>query len=434
MSAIAEVPALTENADSTPAHTLSGWPVLLEALRMATESVAAHKLRSLLTLLGVIIGVASVMIVGAFISGLETYVTENVTNMLGSNTFVVARIAAVNLSREEYEKRLRTHRDLRWDDYEYIRSRSQFADEVSIERPTRRDVHYKNHEVLDTTITGCTANIPRISNINIHSGRFFQEFEFARSLPVCVIGWGVKTELFPTEDPIGRNVKIAGRDYRVVGVQARRGSFLGQNLDNEIYIPATAYAKVFDVRRGWEIRVRTAPGPAFEAAQDEVRTLLRAKHHLRPSQPDDFDILSTEDINQSVGQFTGAIATVVTPITAIALLVGGIVIMNIMLMSVTERTREIGIRKAIGARRRDLLLQFLLESAILGIAGGLLGIMLSYTACYVIEAVSDFTLTITVGYIILALAVSGGVGILAGMYPAFKAARLDPIRALSFET
>ena len=434
MSAIAEVPVLTNQANVKPNHTLSGWPVLLEALRMAIESVMAHKLRSLLTLLGVIIGVASVMIVGAFISGLETYVTDSVTSMMGSNTFIVARIAAVNMNREEFEKRLRTHRDLRWDDYEYIRSRSKFAQEVSIERSTRQDVHYKNLEVLDTTISGASANVPRISNINIHSGRFFQEFEFARSLPVCVIGWGIKTELFPSEDPIGHDVKIAGQKYRVVGLLARRGSFLGQNLDNEIFIPTTAYAKLFGVRRGWELRIKTAPGPEFEAAQDEVRTLLRGKHHLQPSQPDDFDILSADDINQSVGEFTGAIATVVTPITSIALLVGGIVIMNIMLVSVTERTREIGIRKAIGARRRDLLLQFLLESAILGIIGGLLGITLSYTACYVIEALSDFTLTITVGYIILALAVSGGVGILAGMYPAFKAARLDPIQALSFET
>ncbi|HNR38282.1 MAG TPA: ABC transporter permease [Acidobacteriota bacterium] len=434
MSAIADVPALTEKPDVKSDQTLSGWPVLLEALRMAFESVMAHKLRSLLTLLGVIIGVASVMIVGAFISGLETYVTDNVTDLLGSNTFIVARIAAVDLNQEEFEKRLRTHRDLRWDDYEYIRSRSQHAQEVSIERSTRQDVHYKGLEVLDTTINGITANAPRMSNISFHSGRFFQEFEFSRSLPVCVIGWGVKTELFPNEDPIGREVKIAGRNYRVLGVMTRRGSFLGQNLDNQLYIPASAFAKMFDVRRGWTIRVRTAPGPAFEAAQGEVRTLLRGKHHLSPSQPDDFDILSTDEINQSVGQFTGAIATVVTPITAIALLVGGIVIMNIMLMSVTERTREIGIRKAIGARRRDLLLQFLLESAILGIAGGLLGILLSYSVCYLIEALSDFTLTITPGYIILALAVSGGVGILAGMYPAFKAAKLDPIRALSFES
>jgi len=176
MSAIADVPALTEKPDVKSDQTLSGWPVLLEALRMAFESVMAHKLRSLLTLLGVIIGVASVMIVGAFISGLETYVTDNVTDLLGSNTFIVARIAAVDLNQEEFEKRLRTHRALRWDDYEYIRSRSQHAQEVSIERSTRQDVHYKGLEVLDTTINGITANAPRMSNISFHSGRFFQEF------------------------------------------------------------------------------------------------------------------------------------------------------------------------------------------------------------------------------------------------------------------
>ena len=220
----------------------------------------------------------------------------------------------------------------------------------------------------------------------------------------------------------------------MIGVLAKRGSFLGNNQDNEAYIPVTSFTKTFGTRRGWTIRVKTDPGPAFEQGQDEVRSILRAKHNLKPNQEDDFDILSTEAINQSVGQFTGAIASVAIPVMVIALVVGGIVIMNIMLVSVTERTREIGIRKAIGARRRDLLLQFLLESAIMGILGGGFGVALAFGCVFLIETLADWVLTVTPFYIFMSITISGGVGILAGMYPAWKAAKLDPILALSFES
>jgi putative ABC transport system permease protein len=414
--------------------SLSGWPVLGEALKMAVAAIWAHKLRSLLTLIGVIIGVASVMVVGSFISGLETYVTDNITSLLGSNSFIIERVARVNMTYEEYLKIYRTHKDITWDDYETILHKSKFARAVVIQKGTRTDPRYKNRELFDTRITGANADIVEMSNLDLASGRFFQNFEVDRSQAVAVIGWEVRTELFPGEDPIGREIKLGGQDYRVIGVIAKRGSFLGNNQDNEAYIPVTSFQKTFGTRRGWTLRVKTDPGPAFEQGQDEVRAILRAKHNLKPNQEDDFDILSTDQINQSVGQFTAAIASVVTPVTCIALLVGGIVIMNIMLVSVTERTREIGIRKAIGARRRDLLLQFLLESAIMGIMGGAIGILLSYSVVFLIESISDFVLTITPFYIILSLTVSGIVGMLAGMYPAWKAARFDPIRALSFES
>ncbi len=417
----------------TRKHHLRGWAVMGEALKIATASILAHKLRSFLTLIGIIIGVASVMIVGAFISGLETYVTENVTSLLGSNSFTIARIAAVNLTMEEYRERLRTHRNITMDDYRYLADRMQNASIVAVETSTRTDVHYRNRDVFDADLNGTTANIIDISNINVESGRFYLPFEVERSRQVCVIGWGIANELYPDIDPIGRNLKINGQEFRIIGILKKRGSFLGNNMDNELYIPATTYMKMYGLRRGIHIRVKAKSPAVFETAQDEARVLLRNRRHLKPSQRDNFDILSTEDINQSVGQFTGVIATVVTPITMIALVVGGIVIMNIMLVSVTERTKEIGIRKAIGARRRDLLLQFLLEAAILGSLGGLVGIMLSYGTCFAIEKMSDFTLTITPLYIVLSISVSSGIGMAAGVYPAFRAASLDPVVALNKE-
>jgi putative ABC transport system permease protein len=415
-------------------RTLAGWPVLGEALKMAAGAVWTHKLRSFLTLIGVIIGVASVMVVGAIISGLETYVTDNITSALGSNSFIIDRVARVNMTHEEYDKIYRKHKDLTWDDYQAILQKSKLAKAVVIQKGRRTDPRYKSRELFDTRVTGSSANIVEIASLDVISGRFFQSFEVDRAQAVTVIGWELRTALFPGEDPLGRLIKLGGQDYRVIGVLAKRGSFLGNNQDNEAYIPVTSFTKTFGTRRGWTIRVKTDAGPAFEQCQDEVRSILRAKHDLKPNQEDDFDILSTEAINQSVGQFTGAIASVAIPVMVIALVVGGIVIMNIMLVSVTERTREIGIRKAIGARRRDLLLQFLLESAIMGILGGSFGILLAFGCAFLIENLAGWTLTVTPFYIILSLTISGGVGILAGMYPAWKAAKLDPILALSFES
>lgn len=414
-------------------RTLRGWPVFTEALKIAVESITAHKLRSFLTLIGIIIGVASVMIVGAFINGMESYVTDNVTSILGSNSFIVSKVARMNMSHEEWERLNRIHKDLTPDDFDTVRQQSTYAKTVAAEKTARTDVIYKNREVLETRITGCTANLIDMTNVEVEVGRFFQSFEVERARPVCVIGWGIRNELFPSEDPLGKEIKLNGQNYQTIGVLTKRGSFLGNNMDNEVYVPISSFSKTFNYRRGWTLRIKTGPDPDFHLGQDEVRSILRGKHHLRPSEEDDFDILSTDEINQSVEQLGGAVKMVVTPITTISLLVGGIVIMNIMLVSVTERTREIGIRKAIGARRRDLLLQFLLESAILGLIGGLAGVLFSYLICFILKSALDYSVAITGIYILMSVSISGVIGIISGMYPAFKAARLDPIRALSFE-
>ncbi|MBN2431869.1 MAG: ABC transporter permease [Acidobacteria bacterium] len=416
-----------------PKRILSGWPVLGEASKLAISSIWANKLRSLLTLIGVIIGVASVMVVGAFINGFESYVTSNITDLLGSNTFMVSRIMGPNMTLEEFREKQRRNKKVLLEEYQAISGQTEYTAEVVAEIGTRSDIYYQNREFYEASLSGSTSNVIQISNFDVESGRFFMPFEEERSRPVCVLGWGIAQELFPDVDPINKDVKIRSQYFRVVGVLERRGSFMGQSLDDEVYIPITTYHKMFGHNLNITMRVKALTAGVMDAAQDEIRMLMRILRHLKPAQEDTFDIMSTEQLNESVGQFTGAIATVVMPVTALALVVGGIVIMNIMLVSVTERTREIGIRKAIGAKRRDLILQFLIEASFLGFVGGLIGVFLSYSVCFLLSSLIGFTLTITAEYIFLSLTVSGVIGIVSGMYPAIKAANLDPIIALTTE-
>jgi len=417
-----------------PKRILSGWPVLGEAAKLAINSIWVNKLRSLLTLIGVIIGVASVMVVGAFINGFESYVTSNITDLLGSNTFMVSRIMGPNMTMEEFREKQRRNKKVLLEEYEAIYGQTEYAAEVVAETSTRSAIYFQNREFYEARLNGSSANVINISNFDVEAGRFFMPFEEERSRAVCVLGWGIAEELFPDVDPIDKDVKIKGQYFRVVGVLERRGSFMGQSLDDEVYIPITTYHKMFGRNLNITMRVKAMTAGVMNTAQDEIRMLMRILRHLKPAQEDTFDIMSTEQLNESVGQFTGAIATVVMPVTALALVVGGIVIMNIMLVSVTERTREIGIRKAIGAKKRDLILQFLIEASFLGFVGGAIGVLLSYSVCFLLSMLIGFTLTITLFYILLSLTVSGVIGIISGMYPAIKAANLDPIIALTTET
>jgi putative ABC transport system permease protein len=241
----------------------------------------------------------------------------------------------------------------------------------------------------------------------------------------------LRRDLFGPVDVIGKEIKVGGDPFIIIGVEKGKGTFFGQSMDNSIYIPYTQFLKKYGTRQSIGIRVKAPSSDAIESTQDEVRVIMRSKHHLRPNQEDDFDILGSKAMQESVGEFTGAIAAVVTPITCISLLVGGIVIMNIMLVTVTERTKEVGMRKAVGARRRDIMLQFLIESALLASVGGALGLLLGYGIAIIIRSTTPIPMTITFFYIFISLAASGGIGVLFGIYPAHKAAKLDPIVALS---
>jgi putative ABC transport system permease protein len=241
----------------------------------------------------------------------------------------------------------------------------------------------------------------------------------------------VKEKFFPGDDPIGQILRIRGVEFRVVGVEARRGSMFGQSLDNHLYIPISTFQRMYGSRTTLQLHGLAPAKERFQDAIDDARVALRTKRKLKPNEDDDFGLVNLGDVQGEVDQFTGAIAMVVTPITLISLVVGGIVVMNIMLVSVNERTFEIGLRKALGARRREVLVQFLVESAVLCAMGGALGLLLAGAISAAVRAATPIPMTITTGYILLSLAVSGIVGVIAGLYPAWRASRLDPVVALT---
>lgn len=404
----------------------------LDAAKIALQSILAHKLRAFLTLIGIIIGVASVVVVGAAISGLNTYVMDKVGKVLGVNHFMIARMAHQGeLSEEGWEKMNRRNKRLEWDDYEWVRERCALCKEVGAQYETRTDLKHAGKQLFGTEIAGVTANMSEIEDKTISDGRFILPHEVEQSAFVCVIGAELREKFYEGLDPLGKTLNVRGIPMRIVGVEAKRGTMFGQSLDNLVYIPVSTYGKVFGNRQSLQIHGKAYSGAEFTATIEDARTTLRNYHKLQGSLEDDFGLVDTSTLSNSVDSFTGAIAMVVTPITLISLVVGGIVVMNIMLVSVTERTFEIGLRKAIGATRQQILLQFLIESAMLCAIGGVFGLLLAYILSWTISATTPIPMTITLVYIMLSLAISGLIGLTAGIYPAFKAARLDPIKALT---
>jgi putative ABC transport system permease protein len=409
------------------------FAAVFEAFLIAVDSIWNHKLRSVLTLLGIIIGVASVVTVGGAIEGMGAFVWQRLSSTLGSNTFIVARIIGMNRSDEDYEILLKRNKDLYPADMQAVEEKCVGCEAISPMIRGTDNVKRGNRIYYDARISGVNADLPKIQSLDLAEGRFVSNFDVTHSNVNAVIGSKIREELFGPVEAIGKEIKIGDDSFTVIGVEVQNGTMGGQSLDNNVYIPYTSYLKKYGLRRSIQFQVRAPSDKTTDYAQDEVRQILRSRHKLKPNKEDDFDMMASSAIQGFVDNIIGYIAKAIIPITMVSLVVGGIVIMNIMLVTVTERTVEIGTRKAVGAKRSDILLQFLIESALLASIGGILGLLLAYLLSVIIAATVGFPMQITIMYILMAVFTSGGVGLISGIYPAYKASKLSPIVALMRE-
>jgi putative ABC transport system permease protein len=410
----------------------------ITALGLAIDSLRVHKLRTFLTLLGVIIGVSSVVMVGAAIDGMGSYAEETTSKVFGSDSFLMAQMAEPGrATRTERAEKFRRNKPIREADLAYLRLTT--GDRVLYSPYTLRveDAKHQGTTFESSTLVGVSASLPEIREVALTEGRFFTEEEERNRQQVAVIGDELRETLFPALSPIGKTITIRGYDFLVVGVQEKLGSS-GERTqqDNPVYIPATVFFKMYGNRGGFAVfgKARPTSGLTLEEALDLARVSLRTRFHARPGQPDNFDTLTPDSIRAFIENILALVSAVVVPVTAISLVVGGIVIMNIMLVSVTERTREIGVRKSLGARRSNILLQFLIEATLMSAVGGAIGLGLGAAIIAIASHVLEIPLGITPPYAILAIAVSSGVGIISGWYPAARASKLDPVAALRAES
>jgi putative ABC transport system permease protein len=403
---------------------------------LAIDSIRAHKLRSFLTLLGVIIGVASVVLVGAAIDGLGLYAERSTAKAFGTDSYLIGQLLQLGrLTRKERQDKLRYNKPIRMDDVEYLKITTGKDILYSPYRTKGDDVKHDNLTYESANIIGVAAALPDIRDVTLVDGRFFTEAEERTRQPVAVIGQDIVSTLFPSTSPIGKTIRIKGIDFTVLGVQEKLGSANGRSQDNGVYIPTPVFTKLYGTEKSVVVFGKPRPETGFtlETGLDESRTALRTRFKAKPGKPDNFDFLTPDAIRSFVDSILGLIGAVVIPVTGISLIVGGIVIMNIMLVSVTERTREIGVRKSLGARSSDIMLQFLLEALMMSMMGGLIGLTIGGLAAAGLGKALDTPLRLTLPYVILAIFVSTAVGVLSGWYPARRAARLDPVEALRSE-
>lgn len=404
-----------------------------ETIKLAFDQILAHKLRSFLTLLGMIIGVTAFMIVLSLLQGFSAYVDEKLAG-IGSNSFTVRRFSFDDFKdTDTIAAAQRRNKELTFDEMDFIRERAQLVGLIGAKAGNmNREVKGSGETLSSVQINGAEPVTAQIDKLDIAEGRFFSEPENNNAARVAYVGADVAKKLYPRESAIGRELTISGIPYRIIGVQTAKGTVFGQPQDNFITLPIKTFGAAFGGltrQRAPYFVVTSKDEKKVADAVEEVRMLMRIKRKIPFGEKDTFGILTPDAITNLIGGVTKPIGTVILAVPSIALLVGGIVIMNIMLVAVTERTREIGIRKSLGARQSDILRQFLLESATLSALGGIIGLIIAEIAGFIITAMF-FPTKISLLAAFFAIAFSGVVGALAGLYPAWKAARLDPIEAL----
>ena len=404
-----------------------------EATMIALGSLHASKLRSFLTLLGIILATATLISVMSIIHGMDLYIAQNVSDM-GADGFRILRMAFVgNWDPKKYLEYLRKNPHLRTDEFEFLKDRATMLRGIGMMSNRRVAAVFEGQKIDDVRLRGGTPNMGALMNVQIAAGRFFTEAEDQRRSYLAVIGSDLKETFFPQVDPTGKTVKLDGIPFEVIGVAKKQGSVFGQSQDNFAFIPVETYFKLYGSREGLGFMAQAVDRQHIFQAQDEIRMLLRAYRHLRPGQDDNFSIVSSDSLMNAWDRLTGAIAATAVAVVSVFMVVGGVVIMNIMLAVVTERTQEIGIRKSVGARSRDILYQFLVESATLAAAGGFIGVLTAGAVTLIVNGLTPVPMSMPLPAIVVGILLSASVGLFFGIYPANRASKLDPIEALRAE-
>ena len=431
MTALTQSHALLHKLTRRTSRKRSGfWVTSREAFWIALETLRTHKLRSFLTLLGVVIATTTLIVVMSIINGMNLYIADHIAN-LGADVFILSQFSQT-MSGEEWLKARHRNKPIRIEDFEYLRDNIKGYKSIgAVADLGGADVKYKSHLLHEVDVTGETSNMIDIGQAKVETGRYLNDTDYTHESMVCFIGQDLVTEFFPSLDPLDREINISGTPFRVIGVAARIGTTFGQSQDRFVQVPLTTFRKVFMARPNLGVEVQAWNAEQMMPLEDSVRALMRARHHIPYHETDDFGLDAADTIMSAWHQLTGSIFAVTIGIVAVFMVVGGIVIMNIMLASVTERTHEIGIRKSLGARRRDIMMQFVIEASVMALAGGAAGVLFAFIVSKIVSVF--FTSSVPWSAVLVGLFLSTAVGLFFGIYPASKAANLEPIEALRTE-
>jgi putative ABC transport system permease protein len=404
---------------------------ILDSIVIALQAIWANKLRSFMTVLGNIVAVTSIVTVVTLIQGMNGMVADAIVSDVGADSFTIQRRPPI--LNEDDEERTRNNPLITIDEADAIRAFSPIIASVAAQANRNASVSYRTEEIDNAQIQGVTSAYSDFSTFSVETGRMMSPVEVERSQPVALLGWGLADRLFGDINPIDKTIKIAGINFRVVGVSEQKGSFFGNSQDNYAVIPLGAYQRLFGARQSLQLMVKPVSTDLMSDAMDDATVALRVSRRLKPAERDNFGIFTSETILNIYRQVTSGVFAVLVGIVALSLVVGGIVIMNIMLMVVSERTREIGLRKALGAKRKDIMTQVLTESITLSALGGVIGIGLGSLAAMAIAAFTPLPARLEMWSVILGIGITAAVGLFFGAYPASRAASLDPIEALRRE-